>query len=167
MTREELIKVLCVEYPLYKEEIISYVNECISLYPNESLEFIEEMVHICIYIALSLNKDLSNNVSDIFTTSTNVNTKDKALRYNDGKPKWNLVHFESLLPLVRVLEFGAKKYSPNNWKKPMDTGEILNSMMRHLTALMDGEELDKESKLPHIGHLLCNAMFYSYHTNKV
>jgi len=86
----------------------------------------------------------------------------KADRYNDGKARWGLVHWKSLIPLVQVLEFGAKKYSEWNWSKGLDRKEILESMMRHLTALMDGEEFDSESKLHHIGHIMCNAMFYSY-----
>ena len=91
---------------------------------------------------------------------------DKALRYNDGKPKWSLVNFNSLEPMVRVLEFGAKKYATNNWKKEMPLHEILNSMQRHLAALIDGEEFDKESSISHMGHIQCNAMFYNYHKNK-
>lgn len=87
-------------------------------------------------------------------------------RYNEGKPKWGLVHYESLVPMIKVLEFGAIKYSPENWKKGLDTKEILESMQRHLAALMDGEELDKESGISHMGHIQCNAMFYNYHKNK-
>lgn len=83
-------------------------------------------------------------------------------RKNEGKKKWSLVHFESLHPMVDVLEFGAKKYSPDNWKKGLNKKEILESMMRHLAALMDGEEYDPESGLPHVGHIQCNAMFYEY-----
>ena len=40
---------------------------------------------------------------------------------------------------------------------------ILDSMMRHQIALMAGEEIDPESGKPHIGHIMANAMFYSYH----
>jgi hypothetical protein len=87
----------------------------------------------------------------------------KADRFNEGKPKWSLVHFGSLIPMIRVLEFGAKKYSPDNWKKGMDTKEILESMQRHLAALIDGEEVDFESGISHMGHIQCNAMFYNYH----
>lgn len=87
----------------------------------------------------------------------------KALRYNTGKRKWGLVHYESLVPMVKVLEFGAKKYAPDNWKKGLDRQELLESAMRHLTALMDGQENDPETGISHIGHLMCNAMFYSYH----
>ena len=90
---------------------------------------------------------------------------DKALRYNSDKLKWSLVHFKSLEPLVRVLEFGAKKYAPENWKKGLDKKEILESMMRHLAALMDGESCDSESGIHHMGHIQCNAMFYNYFEN--
>jgi len=53
----------------------------------------------------------------------------------------------------------------HNWKKGSDQKEILESLMRHLTALMDGETNDPESGLPHIGHIMCNAMFYQYFEN--
>lgn len=89
--------------------------------------------------------------------------EEKALRYNEGKPKWSLVHFASLLPMVRVLMFGAKKYAPDNWKKKLDRKEVLDSTQRHLAALMDDQEIDPESALHHIGHIQCNAMFYAYH----
>jgi hypothetical protein len=89
--------------------------------------------------------------------------KEKALRYNDGKLQWGLVHFKSLEPMIQVLEFGAKKYAPDNWKKQMDRKKLLESAMRHMAALMDGQENDPETGLSHIGHLMCNALFYSYH----
>lgn len=88
--------------------------------------------------------------------------KEKALRYNIGKPKWSLVHYKSLEPLVRVLEFGANKYARDNWKKGLDLQEILDSTQRHLAAMIDGEEFDKESTLPHSGHIMCNMMFFQY-----
>lgn len=91
----------------------------------------------------------------------------KSLRHNEGKVKWSLINFVSLRPLVDVLNFGAKKYSPNNWKKGFDKKELEDSLLRHVTALIDGEEYDTESKLHHIGHIMCNCMFYSYHFVKL
>jgi hypothetical protein len=87
----------------------------------------------------------------------------KALRYNEGKTKWSLVHFGSLIPMVQVLTFGALKYEPHNWKKTINRDELLESAMRHLTALVDGEENDPESKISHAGHVMCNMLFYSFH----
>lgn len=88
--------------------------------------------------------------------------KPHGLRYNDGKLKWSYVNFEALEPMVRVLMFGAQKYEPFNWQKGLDRQEILESMQRHLAALFDGETNDKESGISHMGHIMCNAMFYNY-----
>lgn len=88
--------------------------------------------------------------------------ENKAMRFNSGKLQWSLVHYKSLEPMVKVLMFGAKKYSADNWKKGLDNKQILESLQRHLAAIMDGEEYDRESGLPHIGHIMCNAMFFSY-----
>jgi len=86
------------------------------------------------------------------------------LRFNEGKPKWGLVDFASLIPMIRVLEHGAEKYAVDNWKKGMPPREVLECLQRHLAALFDGEKDDKESGVPHIGHIMANAMFYSYFT---
>lgn len=90
-----------------------------------------------------------------------------ALRDNKNKPRWSLLHFKSLEPMIRVLEYGAKKYSEGNYLKGHIPKEVLDSLMRHTTALMDGEINDPESGLPHIGFIQCNAMFYEYSTQKI
>lgn len=92
--------------------------------------------------------------------------EEKSLRFNQGKTEWSLVDFKSIESLPKVLGFGAKKYARDNWKKGLDLNQILDSLSRHLFQLMSGEYLDKESGLPHIGHIMCNAMFYEYHYNK-
>lgn len=97
-------------------------------------------------------------------TKEEIEASETGLRFNTGKPRWGLVHYKSIEPLVRVLEAGARKYSDNNWKKGLVPREVLECMQRHLAALMDGETHDKETGEPHIGHVMCNAMFYSYFT---
>lgn len=87
---------------------------------------------------------------------------ERALRHNSGKPRWYLVDFDALEDLVKVLEFGAKKYDENNWKKGLKTTEIVESLIRHISAYLRGEDNDPESGLPHSGHIMCNAMFLSY-----
>ena len=95
-----------------------------------------------------------------------INDSEKAARFNEGKPQWSLVHFKSLEPMIRVLEFGTLKYAPRNWQKSMPLDKILESMQRHLAALFDGEEVDSESGISHMGHIQANAMFYNYHKEK-
>lgn len=84
------------------------------------------------------------------------------LRYNTGKPRWSLVDFDTLEGMVKVLEFGASKYSDDNWKLGLKTKGITESLMRHLVAYLRGEDIDQESGLPHVDHIQCNAMFLAY-----
>jgi hypothetical protein len=86
----------------------------------------------------------------------------QALRYNNGKLQWSLVDFDSLEGLVKVLEYGATKYAPNNWKKGMPVTQVSESLMRHLFAFLKGEDVDPESGCRHISHVMCNAMFIEY-----
>ena len=87
---------------------------------------------------------------------------EQGARFNAGKPQWSLVPQTALIPMVEVLEFGAKKYAAHNWKKGLPITEICESMKRHLDSFMEGEDNDKESGLSHIGHLQCNALFLSW-----
>lgn len=95
---------------------------------------------------------------DAKTKSANFNV-DQALRYNKGKLKWSLVDWKSLEPMVRVLEMGAEKYAPYNWTKGMPVTEVSESLLRHMFAFLEGEDFDKESKIEHLGHVMCNVMF--------
>ena len=93
-----------------------------------------------------------------------MNIDEKGTRYNKGKLRWSLVDFKSLEDMVKVLEFGASKYEDFNWTKGLKTTEICESLLRHLFAYLDGEDVDKESNCSHVGHILCNAMFLNYMT---
>lgn len=113
------------------------------------------------------------------------------LRFNSGKLKWGLVSWKALAPMVQVLMYGAHKYTTfrmangkeitgadvsvedskgfevvssgaNNWKLGLSYVEVSESLKRHLFAFLDGEDDDDESKISHVGHILCNAMFLSY-----
>jgi hypothetical protein len=86
----------------------------------------------------------------------------QALRYNQGKLQWSLVDFDSLEGLVRVLEYGAAKYAPDNWKLGMPVTQVSESLMRHLFAFLRGEDVDPESGCRHLSHVMCNVMFLEY-----
>lgn len=90
--------------------------------------------------------------------------EEKALRYNEGKLPWHLVDFRALEPMVRVLAYGAKKYSADNWKKGLSLTEIRDSFIRHMKEWNSGQEIDPESGESHIGHMMCNLLFYAYFT---
>ena len=90
---------------------------------------------------------------------------ESGLRYNEGKPQWGLVDFDSLISMVRVLEYGKEKYDAHNWKKGLSYVSTIESMLRHIFSFLKGEDIDPESGLPHTGHIMCNAMFLDYYYN--
>ena len=80
----------------------------------------------------------------------------------DDKEKlmWNLLPWKGVEGMVRVLTFGAKKYSPNGWRSVPDAkSRYQAALLRHLCALNAGERLDTESGLRHVDHILTNAAF--------
>lgn len=84
-----------------------------------------------------------------------------ALRFNEGKVRWDLLDATALEGVAAVLAFGTKKYSAENWRKGLSWKSTLRSLESHLQELKRGEDIDPESGLPHIDHLGCNWMFFS------
>lgn len=88
-----------------------------------------------------------------------IGNKEQALRYNQGKLEYSMLDLTKLQEAVKVLMFGKVKYARDNWKKGMNTSSIIDSLMRHLSAIQNGEVIDPESGLSHLGHLQCNILF--------
>lgn len=78
---------------------------------------------------------------------------------DDGKPPMDLLDSRWLEDIAHALAFGARKYSPHNYRYGIHYSRIIASMYRHLSAINRGEDIDPESGLPHVTHLSCNAMF--------
>lgn len=95
-----------------------------------------------------------------------IEMKEKALRYNEGKPQLSYLDFNCLTPCVRVMEYGATKYARDNWKKGFPVSALLDCLLRHIAAIQRGEVIDPESGQPHIGHIQCNAMFLGLTNNE-
>jgi len=89
----------------------------------------------------------------------------EATKFDTGKLDWSLVPFDALEGMVEVLEFGAKKYSRNNWRE--NSGfkwlRVCSATLRHMFAFMRGEDNDPETGLSHIYHAQCCLMFLAYY----
>lgn len=70
----------------------------------------------------------------------------------------------TLRGVARVLQYGAKKYAANNWRRGMKWSDVASAALRHAVAIVDGEENDAESGLPHWAHLGCCLAFLLEYT---
>ncbi len=66
----------------------------------------------------------------------------------------------SLAFLSRVMELGANKYGPFNWRSNnVKTTVYYEAALRHIWSALDGEDLDPESGMPHAAHAMaCMAI---------
>ncbi|MCI4410206.1 MAG: hypothetical protein JHC38_00885 [Thiotrichales bacterium] len=77
-----------------------------------------------------------------------------------GKPRFDLIPAIAELKIAEVLEYGARKYAPDNWRK-VDNPEAryLAAALRHINAWRRGEKRDQESGLSHLAHAATSLMF--------
>ena len=65
-----------------------------------------------------------------------------AMRFNAGKPRYDLVPADAFAKLVDVYTIGSVKYSDRNWEKGFPWMGCYASLMRHVQAWASGEDLD-------------------------
>lgn len=84
----------------------------------------------------------------------------QGVKHDTKKPRWTLVPWASVSAIVEVLEYGAQKYAPDNWRKVENGRErYANAALRHIMAWLGGERCDPESGLPHLAHAGCCILF--------
>lgn len=101
--------------------------------------------------------EIKQNLTDL--------TRGTGMKYDAGKARWYMLMEgcrRALAGVMGVLEFGARKYSPDSWKT-VDDGMMRykDALYRHLHAIESGELNDPESGQPHIDHVVTNALFIS------
>ena len=82
------------------------------------------------------------------------------IKYDGSKLRYSLLPLDSLQEVVKVLEFGAKKYAPDNWKH-VDNAEARywDAAMRHIVAYKLEDKADSETGLSHLAHAICCLLF--------
>lgn len=84
---------------------------------------------------------------------------DQQYRKDKGKPRIDLVPIDPIIFVARVFEYGVEKYEENSWRDhPVDSKRVYSSIMRHMFAWHLGEEIDRESGLPHLDHAMAQIM---------
>jgi hypothetical protein len=90
----------------------------------------------------------------------NTNHLNTGRKFDAGKIDYTLIPWDGMEEIVKVLEFGARKYARDNWKH-VEGGEqrYQAAAFRHLIAYNRGEKVDQETGLSHLAHAGCCLLF--------
>lgn len=87
----------------------------------------------------------------------------KAVKFDSGKPQWELLSFIALHEVAKVMTHGATKYDAHNWRNGFRWTRPIGAALRQIAAFMWGEDKDKDSGLSHLAHAMCCLMFVLEH----
>lgn len=81
-------------------------------------------------------------------------------KFDQEKPRMDLMPPLMELEVSKVLTFGAQKYDAENWRHvPELHARYRSAAKRHINALKRGALYDDESGLHHAAHAVCCLMF--------
>jgi hypothetical protein len=81
-------------------------------------------------------------------------------KFDADKLRFSLIPKGVLPQVIRVLEFGAKKYSEGNWQNVENARtRYFDAAHRHIEAWWKGEKVDAETGESHLAHAICCLMF--------
>ena len=85
------------------------------------------------------------------------------IKYDEDKPRYDLIPPEALDGLARLFGMGAKKYSDRNWELGMGWSRIFAAMMRHAWKWFRGEAYDEQDGQHHLlSVIFCAMALYTY-----
>lgn len=125
------------------------------------------------YITYKVNKEMtdkqeecSGSASPDFIKITipkgtvNLTSGTVGRKHDSNKPRYSLLPENTVHNVIQVLEYGAVKYEPDNWKYVPDARtRYYDAAMRHIDDWWNGSEVDEESSLPHLAHAICCLLF--------
>ena len=82
----------------------------------------------------------------------------EGLKFDQGKLRMDLIPAEAEEAIAACMTHGLCKYAEGSWRK-VEPWRYHAALRRHLNAWKRGENTDRDSGLPHLWHVLCNAAF--------
>lgn len=86
----------------------------------------------------------------------------KGTKNDSGKPSITLIPKEALWGCAEAFTFGAQKYGRHNFREGIDYSRLADAAYRHISAFMEGEDIDMESGNNHLYHALASLSMLVY-----
>ena len=82
-----------------------------------------------------------------------------AIKHDNDKIRMDLIPYDVIVEIGKVLTFGANKYSARNWEAGFHWSRVYAALQRHLALWFQGQEKDQETGLSHLAHAGCCLFF--------
>lgn len=147
----------------FKEEMLEYITSrsikimgCFDDLDHVA-KHIRSLGYTCHLVTHYDNKDLSS------TSKDDIIAVHGGMKYDKDKIRTDLLFNgcpNALEQIATVLTMGARKYADDSWKTVPDAERrYFAAQQRHELLRSKGEIYDSESKLSHLAHIACNALF--------
>lgn len=104
-------------------------------------------------------KPMTNEELEDYLFNSGKTTMTGGKKFDDKKPKMELLPFDALEEVARVLEAGEIKYDAGNWQNGLEMRRLLGAAIRHIGQFNAGIDRDEETSTLHIANAACNLLF--------
>ncbi len=105
--------------------------------------------------AKSINSSVEKVVKDYLYSP-------EGIKETEGKTDYSEIDWDFVTQMAERMNTNKGKYPKNNWQRPMDVEKLKQSMLRHVIAILRGEDADDGRELGHYESVALNAMMINY-----
>lgn len=80
-------------------------------------------------------------------------------KFDQQKAPMDLLPYESLEEIAKVLAAGEQKYGTANWANGIEMRRLISAALRHIGQFNSGEDFDSETQTLHLANAACNLLF--------
>lgn len=83
----------------------------------------------------------------------------EGIKHDQDKVRMDLVPWDVVFEIAKILTFGARKYADRNWEKGFHWSRVYGALQRHLIMWFQGQDKDTETGRSHLAHAGCCLFF--------
>lgn len=83
----------------------------------------------------------------------------EGMKFDADKVRLDLIPYQAIEQVARVLTFGAAKYGEYNWARGINYSRLVRAAINHLQLWFRGQKHDQETGISHLAHAACCILF--------
>lgn len=100
--------------------------------------------------------------SELELINTDQTTNNAGTKHDNGKVRMSLIPTDALIGAANGLTYGERKYGTHNFRNGIEYSRLADATLRHLSAWLEGENLDLESGNSHLDHALATLCMLKF-----